>query len=254
MAEALFTGVGVALVTLFDERQEVDTAATAELAARLCATGLRAFLVCGTTGEAAALSPEERVGLITAVRAAVPAEFPVIAGTGAPSTYQALGLSRAAVDSGADAVLALTPPRTRDVASYYSAIRQAVDVPLLAYHYPAAAAPGIDLETLFKLDVAGCKDSSGDPQRLLAEVTRAPFPIYVGSSALLCLAGPLGATGAILALANAAPELCVAAFSGDADAQRELAPAHLAAAGAFPGGIKGLVAKRFHTSSVARLG
>ena len=78
-------------------------------------------------------------------------------------------------------------------------------------------------------------------------------PLYVGSSALLALAGPLGCSGAILALANAEPELCIAAFSGDAGAQRALAPAHLAANERFPAGLKELVATRFGTSAATRL-
>jgi dihydrodipicolinate synthase/N-acetylneuraminate lyase len=77
--------------------------------------------------------------------------------------------------------------------------------------------------------VAGQKDSSGDPNRLLDELAHYPGPTYVGSSALLALAGPLGATGALLALANVEPERCVAAFAGDAAAQRELTDRHLAA-------------------------
>ncbi|HLI56528.1 MAG TPA: hypothetical protein VKY26_05770, partial [Actinomycetota bacterium] len=73
-------------------------------------------------------------------------------------------------------------------------------------------------------------------------------------SALLALAGPLGAAGAILALANAEPERCAAAFAGDADAQLGLAESHREAAKAFPRGIKALTAARFGTSAVARMG
>jgi hypothetical protein len=78
--------------------------------------------------------------------------------------------------------------------------------------------------------------------------------LYTGSSALLSFAGPLGCEGAILALANAEPELCTAAFSGDGDAQRRLASSHFEAQSAFPGGIKALTARRFGTSTSRRMG
>ena len=80
---ALFTGVGVALVTLFSADGDLQAKATADLAARLADLGVRALLVNGTTGEAATLTPEERDEVVGAVRAAAPASVPVIAGTGA---------------------------------------------------------------------------------------------------------------------------------------------------------------------------
>jgi 4-hydroxy-tetrahydrodipicolinate synthase len=106
---------------------------------------------------------------------------------------------------------------------------------------------------LADLPVDGAKDSSGDAQRLLETLTTWDRPLYTGSSALLALAGPAGCAGAILSLANADPERCIAAFNGDAAAQRALMPSHLEAQGQFPRGIKGLTARRFGTSAVARM-
>jgi hypothetical protein len=85
-----------------------------------------------------------------------------------------------------------------------------------------------------------------DERVRLLEAVRAATP------ALLAIAGPLGCAGAILALANAEPEQCVTAFLGDVDAQRKLAPAHLAANVRFPAGLKELVATRFGTSRSTR--
>ena len=127
-------------------------------------------------------------------------------------------------------------------------------LPVLGYHFPAVSAPGIAVDALAALPVAGLKDSTGDPDRLLEELEVFDRPIYVGSSALLALAGPLGCAGAILALANVEPERCAAAFAGDAAAQRALAPAHLAARRAFPRGLKDLMATRWGTSPTARMG
>ena len=251
--EPVFRGVGVALVTLFTDDGDVDAQATAQHACRLADLGVQAIVVAGTTGEAATLDRDERVRLIDAVRTAVPAGTPVIAGTGAPSARQAAQLTADAVAHGIDAVLTLSPPHTADLHPYYDAVRAAAHTtPLLAYHFPAVSPPGIDVEQLRALPVDGLKDSSGDPDRLLAELEAFDRPLYVGSSALLSLAGPLRCAGAILALANVEPELCIAAFNGDADAQRKLAPAHLAANERFPARLKELVAKRFATSPATR--
>jgi dihydrodipicolinate synthase/N-acetylneuraminate lyase len=253
---APFTGVGVALVTLFRDDGSLDAAATARLARQLVDAGVHAVVTAGSTGEAAALTPAERTELVAAVKTAVPA-VPVIAGTGAPSARQAAELTRAAAANGADAVLALSPPGATDVRRYYDSVADAAaDTPVLAYHYPAVSAPGIAVSALADLPVAGCKDSSGDPDRLLATLALPDWTgaLYTGSSAILALAGPLGCAGAILALANAEPELCAAAFAGDAGAQRALTPAHLAARASFPAGIKQLTAERFGTSTVTRMG
>jgi 4-hydroxy-tetrahydrodipicolinate synthase len=254
MTEPVFRGVGVALVTLFDDDGAVDAAATAKLATRLADAGVRAVVVAGSTGEAAALSADERIGLLEAVRAELPAEIPVIAGTGAPSAHQAAALTADAAAHGADAVLVLSPPRSLDLDGYYRTVTTAADgTPVLGYHYPVASPPGIPVEALSKLPIVGLKDSSGDPERLLRELEEWDRPLYTGASALLSFAGPLGCTGAILALANAEPERCIEAFDGDAGAQRALTLAHVAAHDAFPRGLKQLVADRFGTSAVARI-
>jgi dihydrodipicolinate synthase/N-acetylneuraminate lyase len=251
----VFSGVGVALVTLFDSGGGVDGAATAALAADLADQGMRAILVCGTTGEAATLTDAERTGLIAAARAAVPASVPILAGTGAVSTDRAAALTAAAVGAGADAVLAWPPPQCADLAGYYAALGAAADGrPVLAYHIPWVSAPGVPVTALAGLAVAGVKDSSGDPDRLLAEVTRYSGATYVGSSALLALAGPLGAAGAILAVANLEPRLCAQAFAGDAAAQRALADVHLAAREGGPPVIKQLLARRRRTVALSRSG
>src|SRR5262252_410689 len=104
---------------------------------------MRAMVVAGTTGEAAALEAGERVALLGAVRRQVPSETPVIAGTGAPSARQAAKLTRDAVEHGADAVLTLSPPGVTDPRAYYDAVaKAAAGSPVLAYHFPKAAQPG----------------------------------------------------------------------------------------------------------------
>jgi dihydrodipicolinate synthase/N-acetylneuraminate lyase len=251
-----FRGVGVALVTLFGEDGSLDAPATAALAARLVEAGVRALVVAGSTGEAMTLGDDERTELIDAVRRAVPlgAGVPIVAGTGAPSAHQAASLTRQAADAGADAVLVLSPPKSADLDGYYGAVRRAAgDLPVLGYHFPAMSAPGIGLDRLASLPIDGCKDSSGDATRMLLTLDAFDRPLYTGCSALLALAGPLGCAGAILALANAEPERCAAAFAGDIDAQRGLAEAERRSAERFPAGIKQLTAERFATPTTCRL-
>jgi 4-hydroxy-tetrahydrodipicolinate synthase len=254
---APFTGVGVALVTLFRDDGSLDTGATAELATRLVEAGLSAVLVAGSTGEAAALEPEERNELLEAVGAAIrPLGATLIAGTGAPTAPQAARLTRNAVDSGADVILALSPPWASDPRPYYDEVAKAAgEVPLLAYHYVAASAPGIPGRFLPELPVVGCKDSSGDCNRLLDTLDLWDGHLYTGSSAIVSYAGQLGLPGVILALANAEPERCVRAFGGDATAQRQLAAGTRAMhQGGFPGGIKQLTSAQWGTSTAARMG
>jgi 4-hydroxy-tetrahydrodipicolinate synthase len=254
VTDPVFTGVGVALATLFDDDLAVDMGATVDHAARLADAGVRAVVVAGSTGEAAALDADERSQLVAKVRGSVPAGVAVLAGTGAASARQAVALSRAAADAGADAVLVLSPPLAPDPRPYYAEVVASVGVPVLAYHFPAVSQPGIPMAAMADLPAAGLKDSSGDPDRLLETLDVFPGPLYTGSSGVLSLAGPVGCTGAILALANVEPERCIRAFAGDGAAQRELAPAHLAARRAFPRALKELMHDRWGTSTNARMG
>src|ERR671913_348447 len=136
---ALFTGVGVALVTLFREDGALDAPATADLAGRLVDLGVRCVLVAGTTGEAAALTPDERDGVVGAVRAALPADVPVLAGTGAPTGRQAAELTERAFAVGADAVLALSPPGVAEAQVRLAAVDRTASAGFPAGYKRAAA-------------------------------------------------------------------------------------------------------------------
>src|SRR5258708_29390128 len=114
----LFTGVGVALVTLLDDAGGVDAATTSALAADLVSRGMQAVLACGTTGEPGTLTDAERLEVIRAGRHAVPPGVPVLAGTGATSPRRAADLTAAAAAAGADAVPALAPPRLEGPVGY----------------------------------------------------------------------------------------------------------------------------------------
>lgn len=248
-----FEGIGVALVTLFDADGGLDAPATAAHAARLVDEGVRAVVVAGSTGEAAALDDDERSALLAAVRDAIGGSVPVIAGTGAPSARQACALSRRAADGGADALLVLSPPGAADPRPYYDAVAGCVDVPVLAYHFPTMSPPGIPVDVLSELPVAGLKDSTGDPARLALEIDELPV-VYTGSASVLLQAAAMGCTGAILALANVDPAGCALAWRGDGRCQRELVSGHRPGAGSGIAGLKRSMHAVHGTSPVTRIG
>jgi 4-hydroxy-tetrahydrodipicolinate synthase len=248
-----FSGLGVALITLFGERGEVAAEATAEHAARVVELGVRLVLVCGSTGEATSLTPDERSRLIGSVRSILPDSVPVLAGTGAENAHAAVELTVAAREAGADAILALSPPGSERLVHYYTAVVEAAGaLPVLAYHFPTISAPGIPLDVLPKLPVAGLKDSSRDAERVTAELTTWGGSVFVGSTSMIELARSLGGAGAILGIANAEPETCVDALAGDPSAQSALAAMSDEANRDFPVGIKELTAARFGSSTVVR--
>jgi 4-hydroxy-tetrahydrodipicolinate synthase len=251
----IFRGVGVALTTLFTADLEVDYDATARHAQRLANAGVQAIVLCGTTGEPETLTEDEMLKILEAVLDAVPAATPVIMGASLPTAHQAVRFIERMGSRPVAAIIARSPRRLAHPVPFYRQLAEAArDTPLLAYHYPAVAPPGIPVTALADLPVAGIKDSSGENDRLLATLSQFTGSVYVGSATMLLLAGSLGAAGAILQLANAYPELCASAFDGSAAAQRELFAAHQQASSQFPHGIKQLMADRFGTSIATRLG
>jgi 4-hydroxy-tetrahydrodipicolinate synthase len=249
----VFTGVGVPVVTFFDEHGHVDNAATARHAKHLATRGMRAIVVAGSTGEASHLSTKERLQLLDCVRKAVADEVPVILGTGNLSPGVSVpNLTRRAAEHGASAALTLSP-HNGDVREFYGEVVAAAgSMPVLAYHYPAMSPPGITIEELRALKVAGIKDSSGDCERLLETIAQYRGPIYTGSSSIVAWAGMLGAAGAILAVANLEPELCVDAFAGSVPAQKDLLAAHKIHSTYGIKGLKEELSRRYGTSTVCR--
>jgi 4-hydroxy-tetrahydrodipicolinate synthase len=235
MAEPVFEGVAVALVSLFDGDDRLLVTETVEHAASLVERGVAAVTVAGTTGEPWRLGDDDRVALLETCRERLPDDVAVITGTGDSDPDRARDLTARCSAAGADALLVLSPVATEPVPAFYEQIAQAAaGTPVLAYHFPAFAPPGIGIDDLDDLPVAGIKDSSADADRLVSEVEMLGYPVYTGSANLLSLAGGVGAAGAILAMANAEPERCVKAFAGDLSAQAELASMHVASMIDFP--------------------
>lgn len=236
-AAPLPSGVGVALVTVFDDGGEVDVKATAERALRCVELGISSVLVSGTTGEASRLSVDDRVALAVAVRDSAPG-IPVIVGVGHPTAEASLeAAARVAVETRADAILVYCPKDAEPASFFRAARNEARGRRVLAYHNPALPVRALGTGELPSLDVDGVKDSSGDASRL-ADLVELAVCTYVGSPTQLVLAGRCGAYGALLALANVAPTACIAAWNGDIAAQRRLFELHRIATREFPSFLK----------------
>jgi 4-hydroxy-tetrahydrodipicolinate synthase len=191
--------------------------------------GTDAIVAVGTTGESATLDEQEHCEAIAlAVRQAA-GRIPVIAGTGANSTSEAISLTRCAQDAGADACLLVTPyynkPTQEGLFQHHKAIAEAVDIPQILYNVPGRTAVDMLPETVARIaaieNIIGVKEATGLLERisLLRELTSPDFAIYSGDDATAREAILLGANGDISVTANVAPErmhaMCSAALAGD---------------------------------------
>lgn len=239
---------------------EVDLPAMRANVERWMRTGLRGVLLLGTNGEAPFVSHEEAVALVGAAREAVPRDRLLLAGTGRQSTRETIALTRVVAGAGADAVLVLTPMVYRAqltaaaLTTHYRAIADASPVPVVLYNMPAATgvtlAPPIVQELAAHPNIAGIKESSGDVAVVGDLVARLParFPVVVGAAPTLYASLMMGAAGAVVAVANVVPDLCVRLYqlarAGRHDEARSLqqAIAPLAAAVTTGFGVAGLKA------------
>lgn len=225
----MIQGSIVALVTPMDESGALDEASLKSLVEFHIEQGTDAVVAVGTTGESATLDEEEHCRVIRLIVEFVAGRIPVIAGTGANSTTEAIALTRAAKEIGADACLLVTPyynkPTQQGLYLHHKAVAEAVDIPQILYNVPGRTACDMLPETVGKLakvpKIAGIKEATGD----LGRVTRIralcgrDFPIYSGDDATACELCLLGGKGVISVTANVAPrlmhEMCAAAIAGD---------------------------------------
>jgi dihydrodipicolinate synthase/N-acetylneuraminate lyase len=259
VTERRLTGVLAPITTPFDSATgEVAPVHLRQNVTRLMGAGLDGVVVAGSTGEAALLDLDEQRRMVGWVRAVLPDQRWLVAGTGGESTRQAVALTRAAAAEGADAVLVRPPgyfaaavsPAT--LADYYRAVADASPVPVLVYNIPKythiAIAPGLLQQLAGHGNIVGVKDSSGDAKNLAAYRDAARgWSVFVGSGSLLYQALELGCEGGILAVACFAPALAAqvyAAFragdrSGAGKLQERLGPLDKEVVGKLgPAGVK----------------
>ena len=232
----MFQGSIVALVTPMHADGSLDVDNLRRLVEFHIEQGTDAIVAMGTTGESATLNEKEHCQVIRYVVDMVAGRIPVIAGTGANSTTEAIDLTRCAAEAGADACLLVTPyynkPTQEGLVLHYKAIAAAVDIPQILYNVPGRTACNMLPETVAKLkdvnNIVGVKDATGDMQvgQQLIDLTDDNFAVYSGDDATSCELILMGAKGSISVTANVAPkklhQMCAKALAGDAAGARAI--------------------------------
>ena len=228
----MITGSIVALVTpMVPDTLDVDWEALERLVEWHIDQQTHALVAVGTTGESATLSVEEHSRVIKFMVDISQGLIPVIAGTGANCTREAIELTEAAKKAGADACLLVTPyynkPTQEGLYQHYKAIAEAVDIDQILYNVPSRTACDMLPETALQLseisNIVGIKEATGDLDRAAWLIDNAPkdFAIYSGDDHTARELMLLGGHGDISVTANVAPKkmsrMCEAAINGDAE-------------------------------------
>jgi len=224
----MFRGSMVAVVTPMQADGALDFAALARLVEFHIENGTDALIAVGTTGESATLDFEEHIAVVAKVVELVRRRIPVIAGTGANSTREALHLTQRAMEAGADACLLVTPyynkPTQEGLYRHYKLIADRVPIPQILYNVPGRTACDMQPDTVERLadtpNIIGIKEAS-TLERIQELVRRCGdrLDVYSGDDGVAAEAILSGAKGNISVTANVAPrlmhEMCAAALAGD---------------------------------------
>jgi 4-hydroxy-tetrahydrodipicolinate synthase len=226
----MLQGSFVAIVTPMHEDGALDLNALRSLIDFHVDRGTDGIVIVGTTGESPTVDFDEHCLLIRTAVEHTAGRIPVIAGTGANATREAIELTQQAKNLGADAALLVTPyynkPTQAGLYQHYRAVAEAVDIPQIIYNVPSRTACDIANDTTLQLaqipNIVGIKDATGAIERGTDLLLRAPedFAVYSGDDASCLSLMLLGGRGVISVSANVAPalmhEMCVAAMAGDA--------------------------------------
>ncbi|MBI2382979.1 MAG: 4-hydroxy-tetrahydrodipicolinate synthase [Gammaproteobacteria bacterium] len=226
----MIKGSIVALVTPMHADGRVDVDSLRKLVEWHVAEGTDAIVAVGTTGESATLDVDEHVDVIHSVVRFAAGRVPVIAGTGANSTSEAIELTRAGKKAGAQACLMVTPyynkPPQEGLYRHYRKVAESVDVPIILYNVPGRTGCDMLPATVQRLaqipNIAGLKEAKGELSRIKALLDlklRPDFALYSGDDATARESILMGCHGDISVTANVAPrpmhEMCAAALGGD---------------------------------------
>jgi 4-hydroxy-tetrahydrodipicolinate synthase len=232
----MIKGSIVAIVTPMHEDGSLDLPSFRALIDFHIEQGTDAIVVVGTTGESPTVNLEEHELLIAEAVKHSAKRIPIIAGTGANSTKEAIELASYAKRAGADASLTVVPyynkPTQEGMYLHFKAIAEAVDMPHILYNVPGRTVADMSNDTVLRLaqipNIVGIKDATGGIERGSDLLQRAPkdFAIYSGDDASTLALMLLGAQGTISVTANVAPRLmhdmCMAALDGDVARAREI--------------------------------
>lgn len=235
MKKPIFTGACTALVTPF-LKEKINTPMLRQLIRRQLNAGIDALVICGTTGESAALSDAEKLELFRVSRDTIPENVAFMAGTGSNDTAHAVALSQAAEDCGADALLVVSPYYNKGTEDglyrHYASIADSVHIPLILYNVPGRTGLDMSVSLYRKLselpNVLGVKEAGTDIRKIarIRQVCPPDFFVWCGNDDLAVPAMALGALGVISVVSNVEPELTRAmvraALDGDFDTAADL--------------------------------
>ncbi|WP_350344734.1 4-hydroxy-tetrahydrodipicolinate synthase [Proteinivorax tanatarense] len=232
---SIFKGSGVALVTPFKEGK-VNFEKLEELINWHISNSTDAIIVCGTTGESATLSTEEKKQVITFAVEKTKGRVPLIAGTGGNNTEEVVKMSKFAESQGADGLLIVTPyynkTTQRGIVNHYFTISDAVDVPIILYNVPGRTGLNIEPKTVAYLaerkNIIGIKEASADISQVaqIANLCPKGFAIYSGNDDQIVPLLSLGGAGVISVVANILPkethDMAQNYLDGDTDKARDI--------------------------------
>lgn len=245
---AVFKGAGVALVTPFKEDETVDYQALRKLLEWQIAGGTDAVILCGTTGEPATMTMEEKLSVTAFAVETVNHRIPVIAGTGGNCTKDVIAMSKRVQELGVDGLLVVTPYYNKATQNglyeHYKAIAREVTLPIILYNVPSRTGVNIQPQTAVRLareceNIVGVKEASGDISQVakLAELGHGILDIYSGNDDQIIPILSLGGIGVISVLSNVLPrethDMVTEYLSGDRDKALELQLKHLPLANAL---------------------
>jgi len=232
----MFHGSMVALVTPMFDDGSLDFESLDRLIEFHVENKTDAIIAVGTTGESATLDEEEHCTTIKRAVKTAAGRIPIIAGTGSNSTTEAIGLTRCAMDAGADACLLVTPyynkPTQEGLYLHYRAVAEAVGIPQILYNVPGRTAVDMQPETVARLaelpNIIGIKEATGNLERAktILEMCGDKIDVYSGDDATAMELILLGAKGDISVTANVAPramhDMCEAALQGDKESAQQI--------------------------------
>lgn len=234
MKHYLFQGVCTALVTPF-LNGKINYPMLQQLIRRQTDAGIRAIVICGTTGESPTLSDTEKLELFRKAKQYADGRCLIIAGTGSNNTEHAVALSKAAEDAGADALLVVTPYYNKatpeGLVSHYSAIATAIHIPIVLYNVPSRT--GVDIpvsvyQALSRLpNIVGIKEASSDISKVAKIKAACPdLQLWSGNDDQAAAVMALGGDGVISVVSNVLPAetraMAEAALDGDFDTAADL--------------------------------
>lgn len=227
---AIFEGAGVALVTPFKANGDVNYDKLEEILEEQIAGGTDAIVICGTTGEASTMFPEEHLSVIKYGCEVVKGRIPVVVGTGSNCTREAVYMSQKAEEAGADGVLLVTPYYNKatqnGLIAHFTTIAEAIKIPALLYHIPGRTGVTMKPETIVSLcknvpNIVGVKEASGNFSSIATMMNMADgcIDVYSGNDDQIVPLLSMGGKGVISVLSNVAPkqthDICQKFFDGD---------------------------------------